>query len=482
MNRITIILFLILISAKGLSQSNFSLSNFKAKSIYSNFFIGDDNNNAILVKIDANNNILFTKSYPNIEYFTEIIGINNNLYIAGVNQGKATITKVDSIGNEIWSKETQSSVNIQHCSLYNVSDTIFLHFVNSNSVNIISLDTLSNQIWSISIPTIEVHNLRCDLFKKNNFLYLAYTNAIDLTVAKLNTQGNLIWNYRYNYIGGFNPIFLNHTVLKDTTFIINGSLQSDPFIMEIDLDGNVILTKKIKDSNAPINHSEAMIEYNNEYYLLGYLDDADTIVPLYTYYLLKLDLNFNFVKQIKIGDHKNLNRFYSKLILDNNLLKMFYPFGNGNSSMTEFLFVQSMEQISCDTTNSTLNIIDYNLDTVTNSTNINSGVSLISSSYNSINSSHTITSLCPNLEITEINVGKINLFPNPTNGSFTIYSLESEIISSIGIYNLIGEKIYVSGEINNWKTSILLNEIPGIYFVIVKLDNGTKLSSKLILN
>lgn len=73
---------------------------------------------------------------------------------------------------------------------------------------------------------------------------------------------------------------------------------------------------------------------------------------------------------------------------------------------------------------------------------------------------------------------QISIFPNPSNGLFTIQS--SDRISNIEISNLIGEKIYFS-QINLDKTEIDLSKEPtGIYFIKVNSEKGT-VTKKIII-
>ncbi|CAI8293645.1 MAG: Uncharacterised protein [Flavobacteriaceae bacterium] len=74
----------------------------------------------------------------------------------------------------------------------------------------------------------------------------------------------------------------------------------------------------------------------------------------------------------------------------------------------------------------------------------------------------------------------LKIFPNPSNGVFTIKTTLTN--SSYKIHNLIGQTIK-SGFINNGENSIdIRNSIDGIYFITIESKNGEKIGYKLIKN
>jgi len=74
----------------------------------------------------------------------------------------------------------------------------------------------------------------------------------------------------------------------------------------------------------------------------------------------------------------------------------------------------------------------------------------------------------------------LKIFPNPSNGIFTVKTTITN--SSYKIYNLVGQTIK-SGFINNGENSIdIRNSKDGIYFLMIKSTNGEKIGYKLIKN
>ena len=74
----------------------------------------------------------------------------------------------------------------------------------------------------------------------------------------------------------------------------------------------------------------------------------------------------------------------------------------------------------------------------------------------------------------------IVIFPNPSNGTFTVQSARSKI-QTVDIYNVLGEMVYQTIVNNSHKTEITLPGITsGIYQVHVVTDKG-KTNTKVIV-
>ena len=84
------------------------------------------------------------------------------------------------------------------------------------------------------------------------------------------------------------------------------------------------------------------------------------------------------------------------------------------------------------------------------------------------------------LGINSIFENNLNIFPNPSNGIFTVKTSLNN--STYKIYNLIGQHVK-SGLINNGSNSIdLRNSIDGVYFMTIQTENGEKTGYNLIKN
>ncbi|MCB0455607.1 MAG: T9SS type A sorting domain-containing protein, partial [Aequorivita sp.] len=68
-----------------------------------------------------------------------------------------------------------------------------------------------------------------------------------------------------------------------------------------------------------------------------------------------------------------------------------------------------------------------------------------------------------------------SIYPNPTNGLFTVNSASK--ISKVTIYNNLGQLIFISEENNQVDISTISK---GIYFVKIKDENGQTETKKVV--
>lgn len=84
------------------------------------------------------------------------------------------------------------------------------------------------------------------------------------------------------------------------------------------------------------------------------------------------------------------------------------------------------------------------------------------------------------VSVTDAEKGNVNytIFPNPTNGIFTIDNVNS--FDAVIIYNSIGQVVYENRIFGNRRTIDLANQSNGIYFVHLKAKNDENIVLKLI--
>jgi predicted secreted protein len=99
----------------------------------------------------------------------------------------------------------------------------------------------------------------------------------------------------------------------------------------------------------------------------------------------------------------------------------------------------------------------------------------------------TVTTYCLTTVIDEINKkedNSIQLYPNPTSGTFTLIYNSSSIIynSNITIFDVTGRKVYTQSIINPQSTIINISDLStGIYYWEMMSNQGIEGTGKIVL-
>jgi len=87
-----------------------------------------------------------------------------------------------------------------------------------------------------------------------------------------------------------------------------------------------------------------------------------------------------------------------------------------------------------------------------------------------------------NLSVSEFNKVESSVFPNPTNGIFTVFIAKPELVNIIEVYNTLGKRVISQSttNISNYER-LNLNDIQsGVYLVKLRSENGVINTLKLI--
>ncbi|RAR50313.1 DUF7619 domain-containing protein [Flavobacterium lacus] len=91
------------------------------------------------------------------------------------------------------------------------------------------------------------------------------------------------------------------------------------------------------------------------------------------------------------------------------------------------------------------------------------------------------TEFVENLSVADFSVSTVVLYPNPTNDSFQIKLNGNDAIQQISVYDVVGKRIYYSGNLNLNSASVELSSFnQGIYLVEVLTSSNQKLVNKII--
>lgn len=228
-----------------------------------------------IIKIQNNGSVLFSEAIGQNQ--SDEIGYsiktthNGNIIIAGTTQKYDSlysliqqdilVTKVDPIGNILWSKDYDNGRLDQALDIIETSDNGFAIigiiadtvsiFYNTNNIAFIKLDSSGNIEFSKSIGRyILDEDYGISIQQKNNGLFLLagltygnYTGDSRIFMIELDQNGDIIWANKYFYysssFGHFGPSFI-----VDGKNIFMGGVKNDnapvdafPFFFKLDTSG-----------------------------------------------------------------------------------------------------------------------------------------------------------------------------------------------------------------------------------------------------
>lgn len=76
---------------------------------------------------------------------------------------------------------------------------------------------------------------------------------------------------------------------------------------------------------------------------------------------------------------------------------------------------------------------------------------------------------------------KVDIYPNPNNGSFIVAVPNSEVVKTIKVVNAIGQIVYETNEISSNTNVQLQNSSAGVYFVKIEYNNNTTVNKKVVI-
>src|ERR1019366_7986565 len=458
-----------------------------------------------IAKYDANGNVLWAKSAGGTNWddgYSVATDVSGNVFITGVfwdssltfgsttlpyiGSGDIFIAKYDAGGNMLWAKSAGGTGDDEGRS--------------------ISTDPSGNVFVSgyFRSPTITFGSITLTNVA-------AYTN--DIFIAKYDGSGNALWAKNVGGIpsqyGGagyslsadasgsvfVTGNFSSPTITFDSITLTNAESSgdySDVFIAKYDASGNVLWAKRAGGTNTDVGYSVS-VDLSGNVFVTGNFSGSNITFGSYTFtspvgynyplFIVKYDGNGNVLcgstLASNMGNGISVDSFGNAYVCGDFGAN---PFAVGADTLLPTcgynIFVAKYRcdnNLPCIITNSTLNDTACNSYTL-NGTTYNSSGTYTQTLMNTVSCDSIITlnltinsiSTCLNINTTGINeiknINQLVIFPNPSNGAFTIES------TSEGNYSIINELGETMQELKlnstNQYTMNIENLNAGIYFIV----------------
>lgn len=478
---------------------------------------GSLNDYGLSIVLDEAGNIYSTGSFQGTADFDPGLGVVNLISNGG---DDIFISKLDSFGNFIWAQNTGGNLNDignsisvdRFSNVYTTGsfqDTVdfdpgvgMFNLSNSGSGSsydlfFLKLDVLGNFVWAKSIGSTSYDSgicitvdSSCNVYSTGFFagivdfnpgpgifnLFSSGVGDLDIFISKLDISGNFVW--AKSMIGGDSFLRGGSIVLDEfdnvyTTGYFSDTVDFDPslgmynlissggldvFISKLDSAGNFVWAKKMGGTFNDIAVSIALDSLNNVY-TTGWFQGISDFDP-----------DAGIVNLTSIGGGGTSDIFISKLDVSGNFVWAKNIGGNSNDYANSIIVNLSGNVY---TTGSFSGVADF--DPSTGIFNLNSvgGKDIFVNKLNQ--------SIATEMQSESIK-NSINIFPNPTSGSFNVFIPKPIKNGSIEIYNNIGELVLIKEIISQQNSLELKNQADGFYIIKVINDGEVTLIGKILKN
>jgi len=241
-----------------------------------NGFLSDD---FWIIKLDASGNKIWDKTFGNErnqsdEAYSIVQTADGGYTVTGytyINNRDVWVIKLDSVGNQIWSKTFNGSANGDDYS-YDIIQTTEGGYVVAGMTNdfydtstcgawIIKLGNDGNKVWDKTFNGVANRDFATGIAQTTDggYAICGITNKsningwTDVLLIKLNASGNKTWDKTFS--GTTNDHDGAYSILQTTDggYALSGFTDNDAWIIKLDLHGNKLPSNKIIMQNANAN-------------------------------------------------------------------------------------------------------------------------------------------------------------------------------------------------------------------------------------
>lgn len=485
--------------------------------------------NIYVVKHDPSGNVIWAKSFGGFGAIGKAICLDpsGNIYIAGMymynmtfgsttltsvdtttNVGDIYITKLDSSGNVLWAKSAGGHVGDGAYSIAaDASGNVYItgyfksHTIDFGSISLTSpnnnastffiytdffiakYDSSGNPVWAkiAGGPGLEDGSSICvdaagDILVAGNFympsitfgsITLTATAAYNMFVVKYDSSGNAVWAQTGAASGSGS---INHsakgvaTDASNNVYVTGGYMASTLTFGSVSLTnsgGNDMYVLKLNSSGTAVwaNHASADNAYGTSIAVDG---SGNPIVGGY-YEGLRADFITDTVTNANVSGY-NTDSYLAKYDATGNLVWL-----NGMGG----IYFDEINGVAADASGN-----GFATGRFTSTTTAFGGIIV---NIGGIGYSDAFIAKVGTATGIEENEQAVNFkaYPNPTNGIIQL-QLEQTQEVTVTVLNYLGASIYAE-QINASTTIDLSNQSKGVYFVNLRLADGTNSTKKIIV-
>lgn len=464
-----------------------------------------------LVKTDSLGIMQWTKTFGGLASFDygnmvqqTIDGgyiITGMTFSFGSGNGDVYVVKTDANGNQLWSK-TYGGIDLEEgYSIRQTVDTgyIIAGFTQSyghgeSDAYLIKTDTAGNVMWSQTYGGVNSEgyqgtgNISVHQTFDGGYILTAYTNSFtfyyDLYMVRINPTGGVIWSRtyggtadEYGYANGVGQTGDGGFIMTGLTRSF-GSGQADVYLVKVNANGNLLWSKTYGGVGEDYGYSVQQVSTG------GYIITGTThsFGASYQVYLIRTDMTGNLLWSKTYGGIYDDRGYCVEEASDGGFIIAGYTSSYGSGSSDIYLIKTDANGNSGCNETTPVTLVTTPATVVTlQTTLIDSGcVVTVPATLQGIGGIETVVCIgTTGIDAQTLQPNSISIFPNPTNGIFTI-DVKAEI-SAIEIYNLLGEKV-AAKSVNTDKVKLDLSDQPGgVYFIRCLIENKIIAVEKLVI-
>lgn len=494
------------------SNGSVQITDMKLSDHNTYFGIGFNyNTKGLLFEMDSSAQVIWARTFENVSSGTSrpiqlsnMIPTDDSGFLLTGNtfrgasgwEEDAFVMKIDSQGEVVWSKAMTNDFRFFLNDAFQTDDHGFIvsgHFTHASApystIALVRLDEFGNLLWIRELILGSSMNKAYAVkqIEDGSIMITGHYNNQGTTgtyafLANLNSEGEVVWAQNYYYESSYAWCQGNDFVTTGTGYLVTMYLNSYLMMGHTDFTGNLLSYKLYRNMGSET-----------------YYDQAAKFHPLEDGgFMLVVGDNYSstFIKTDSIGNvlwKDDLFLLAIDACVTNN--NEYLIFGNGpimGVKSIEDMYQQSIGLIQVDTVGNGIDCASFNPLIPTAEDTIARGATTATSTARSA----VITEVALETAVEEIStregcidfVGSVNefisakleLFPNPTQGSFTVL-LDCELEGKLVVYNTFGDLVLTQNIFEKSTRLDLTGQAKGMYFYQFVVDDKPISKGKIVL-